>query len=87
MTETSSRQFGLIVAYILPGFIGLAGMVPLFPVVGGWLRPVNQSGLDLGAPVYALMAAMTFGMILSCFRWLIVDRLHHQIGRGSSGME
>jgi len=34
--------------------------------------------LDLGAPIYALMAAMTFGMILSCCRWLIVDRLHHR---------
>ena len=70
----------MIIAYILPGFIGLAGLVPLFPVVGAWLHPVNQAGLDLGAPIYALMAAMTFGMILSCFRWMIVDRLHHRTG-------
>jgi hypothetical protein len=80
MSGITSRQFGLIIAYILPGFIGLAGMVPLFPVVGAWLHPINQGGLDFGAPLYALLAATALGMILSCCRWLIVDRFHHWTG-------
>jgi hypothetical protein len=29
----------------------------------------------LGPPVYALLTAITVGMIVSCFRWLIVDQV------------
>jgi hypothetical protein len=80
MTETSSRQFGLIVAYLLPGFIGLVGFVPLFPVIGQWLVPVSGSGLGIGPPVYAIMAATAVGLVVSCFRWLLLDQLHHRTG-------
>jgi hypothetical protein len=75
MSETSSRQFGLIVAHVLPGFIGLAGITPLFPAVGQWLQPVSQGEAGFGPPIYALMAATTVGMIVSCVRWLVVDHL------------
>jgi hypothetical protein len=33
MTQSSQWQFGLIVAYLLPGFIGFAGMAPLVPAI------------------------------------------------------
>lgn len=65
--EIFNRQFGLIVAYLLPGFIALAGVAPLVPVVSSWLQPVNQ-GLGIGPPVYAIMAATAMGMVVSCFR-------------------
>lgn len=80
MTETSSRQFGLIMAYVLPGFIGLAGLAALFPAVGRWLRPVGQGDLGLGAPLYAMLAATAVGLILSCFRWLSIDQIHRWTG-------
>src|SRR4051812_19769702 len=73
MTEISSRQFGVIVAYVLPGFIGLAGLAPLFPVVARWLRPVSQGEFGLGPPLYAVMGATAVGLILSCFRWLLIE--------------
>lgn len=76
MSDSSAQQqFGLIVAFLLPGFIGLAGVVPLVPAVGQWLQPVAQGDLGFGPPIYALMSATTVGMIVSCFRWLIVDHL------------
>ena len=80
MAETSSRQFGLIVAYLLPGFIGLAGLSPLFPVVQDWLQPVEQEGVGFGPPIYALLSAIAIGMIVSCVRWLVIDHLHHWTG-------
>ena len=70
-----SSSFGLIVAYVLPGFIGLAGVVPLVPAVGQWLQPVAQGDLGFGPPIYALLSAITVGMIVSCFRWMIVDQV------------
>ena len=76
MSDSSAQQqFGLVVAYLLPGFIGLAGVVPLVPAVGQWLQPVAQGDLGFGPPIYALLSAITVGMIVSCFRWLIVDHV------------
>lgn len=77
--EILNRHFGLIVAYLLPGFIALAGVAPLVPVVSSWLQPVNQ-GLGIGPPVYAIMAATATGMVVSCFRWLLIDRIHAWTG-------
>src|SRR5438034_2305973 len=77
---SSSKQFGLMVAYVLPGFIVLAGIAPFAPLVAAWLQPLNQAQASLGAPVYAVLAATTIGMIVSCFRWLIIDHVHHWTG-------
>ncbi len=75
MPKISSSQFGLIVAFLIPGFIGLTGVAPLMPIVGEWLRPVNLGNYGIGPTVCALMAATAVGMILSCVRWLVVDHL------------
>jgi hypothetical protein len=82
MTSTS-RQFGLAIAYILPGFIVLIGMVPLFPAVGKWLLPAPAAtdlSVGLGPPLYAVMTATALGLVLSCFRWLTIDHLHAWTG-------
>ena len=68
-----NRQFGLVIAYLLPGFIALAGIAPLVPEVTTWLR-TNQAS-SIGAPLYALLAATAAGMVVNCFRWFIIDRL------------
>jgi hypothetical protein len=73
-----NRQFGLIIAYLLPGFVALAGIAPLVPTVAGWLH-VDQS-VSLGAPVYAILAATAAGMVVSCFRWLLLDPIYALTG-------
>lgn len=76
----SSKQFGLMVAYVLPGFIVLAGLAPFSLIVSSWLQPLHQAEASLGAPLYAVLVATTIGMILSCFRWLIIDHIHFWTG-------
>ena len=79
-SATTTKQFGLIVAYVLPGFIALAGLTPLFPAVARWLRPVGDGDFGVGPPLYAVLAATALGLILSCFRWLLIDHLHYWMG-------
>lgn len=80
MPDTSSRQFGLIIAYLLPGFLALAGIAPLFPTVADWLRPANQGNFGIGPTVYALLMAAAAGMVISCVRWLLLDHIHNWTG-------
>jgi len=80
MPNISSRQFGLIVAYVLPGFIALAGIAPVLPAVATWLRPVAAGDIGLGPPVYIVLTATAIGLFLSCFRWLSIDQIHYWTG-------
>lgn len=74
--DAPSKQFGLIVAYLLPGFVGLAGVAHFMPLVSVWLRPTSYSEASLGPPIYALIAATTIGMIANVFRWMVIDHIH-----------
>jgi hypothetical protein len=87
MPDISSRQFGLIVAFLIPGFIGLAGVAPLMPIVGEWLRPAKLGDFGIGPTVYAIMAATGVGMIVSCMRWLVVDHALQWMGVRPSGWD
>lgn len=82
MTGSSSRQFGLIIAYVLPGFIALAGIAPVLPAVAEWLRPVPSGQFDfsVGPPLYSILTAMALGLVLSCFRWVLIDHAHQWMG-------
>jgi hypothetical protein len=77
--ETSNQHFGLVIAYLLPGFISLGGIALLIPSVAGWLRP-EQTQAGLGPPVYTVLAAIAVGMIVSCIRWLIIDQILWMLG-------
>ncbi len=81
--DTLSRQFGLVVAYLLPGFVSLAGFSLLVPAVARWLSPAvsyGEAGLGIGPPVYTLLAALALGMVVSCFRWIVIDHVHSWTG-------
>lgn len=82
MPGTSHRQFGLLIAYVLPGFIGLVGLAPVFPAVAQWLRPVSAGEFDLGLgpPLYAILGATALGLLLDSARWMSIDRIHHWMG-------
>jgi hypothetical protein len=80
MTEFSNKNFGLLIAYVLPGFIGLCGVSPLSPTIGHWLAtaPTIPAGLDSIA--FVGLASITMGMTMSAARWLLIDTLHAWTG-------
>ena len=76
MSQPSPFQFGLIVAYLVPGFVGLVGLAPLIPLVALWLQPVHDGVLGFGPTLYTLLAATTISQIINCFRWILLDQVH-----------
>lgn len=79
-TSTTTKQFGLLIAYVLPGFVALVGLVPLSATVAHWLTPVANADFGLGPPLYAVLGATAMGKVLSCFRWVLLDHAHKWTG-------
>ncbi len=87
MFESLERNFSLIIAFILPGFLFLFGTVFLVTYSTAdfvsQLRPIRQ----IGGFMFFLLAATSCGMILSAIRWAILDTLHYLTGLKSPALD
>jgi hypothetical protein len=73
--EHLAPNFGLLIAYVLPGLVTLAGIAPQWPLLRHWLRGDHPGGVIL-----VLVASLGAGMIVSGLRWMTVDRLFAHCG-------
>ena len=78
--QISARNFGLFIAYLLPGFVAIWGLSMLSAPVRLWLVGVAGEGPNAAGVVYALLASMAAGMTASAMRWALVDSVHHRTG-------
>ena len=80
MRDVTSANFGFLVAYLLPGFAALAGIGQLSEPVRAWLITPSTNQPTLGGFVYLTAACLACGLLISTFRWAILDTLHHRTG-------
>ena len=80
MRDISSSNFGLLIAFVLPGFTALWGASYLSPVLRSWLIGVDPSGPTVGGFLYVTLASVACGLTVSTVRWATVDWLHHFTG-------
>ncbi len=71
--DVSTRWFGWLVAYVVPGFLVLWGASHQSSGLARWLQGVNESGPGMGGVLYALVVSVGLGMTASLLRWLVVD--------------
>ncbi len=73
MKDVTTTSFGLVIAYLLPGFIGLYGMSFWFPglrqVYSAFLTAQSSVGLFL----LVVIAALVGGLVLNSLRWAIYE--------------
>jgi hypothetical protein len=86
--ESSLNNFGIVIAYVLPGFTALQGF-PLFSYQGWgttawgtapWGAPASDPNATLTFFLSGTVMALAAGLTVSTARWLIVDRIHHWTG-------
>ncbi|MEQ1829928.1 MAG: hypothetical protein ABL921_28455 [Pirellula sp.] len=80
MLESLNKNFGLLIAFVLPGFIYLLGTIAIDN--GGsidWPHQVKSLN-DLGGLLFFILAATAIGMVLSAIRWIVLDNVHHATG-------
>lgn len=77
--ESSLNNFGLVIAYVLPGFTALQGFPLITPAGPAW-----GTGGDPNPPLTAFLSgtvmALAAGLTVSAVRWLVIDRVHHWTG-------
>jgi hypothetical protein len=78
--ELSPFNFGLLVAYLVPGFVILWGLGYHSVTVRAWLAVMPQNAPTVGDLFYATIASVACGMIANVFRWAIIDTIHHRTG-------
>lgn len=80
MRDLAPFNFGLIIAYLVPGFVALWGASYHSEIVHGWLVAAPRSAPTVGDLYYATVASVACGMIVSAFRWALIDTVHHWTG-------
>ena len=80
MRDVSTANFGLLIAFVLPGFILLFGLEPWSPTVASWLSGATSEGPTVGGFLYVTVVSVGLGQIVSTTRWLLIDSLHHVTG-------
>ena len=80
MSELSAKNFGLLIAYVLPGFVALWGISHFSPTVDSWITSSQQGAPTIGGFLYVTLASLVAGLTVSAIRWAVIDTLHHATG-------
>jgi hypothetical protein len=80
MSGSLDRTFGLMIAFLLPGFVVVLGVAFVSPAVANWLSQEPAPSAGLGGFVYVVMSSLAAGMMASAIRWLTIDTLLHGLG-------
>lgn len=88
MKDVTNQNFGILIAYIIPGFTLLAGLSTVYEPLKMWF-PLSSASLDhiaqasshtIGGFLYATLMSIGVGMILGAIRWAVIDTIHHRTG-------
>jgi len=80
LKDASVTDFGLVIAYLLPGGIGLWGVGQMSPAFNDWLGTAALTSVTVGGFLTATLLALAMGLLASTVRWLLIDPLHHKTG-------
>ena len=87
MKDVSDKNFGVIIAFLLPGFLLLWGLSNSIESIARLLASSSDKDApSVGGFLYATLASLSLGLLLSAARWLIVDHLLGWIGVRDPGL-
>lgn len=80
MQDINSNNFGILIAYLLPGFIAVVGISFHSDVIRNWLTASSDQSPTVGGFLYVTVASLAMGLAISTLRWLVLDTIHHHTG-------
>jgi hypothetical protein len=82
MKDVTEKNFGVIIAFLVPGFLLLWGLSYSRPELGKWL--FDMGGKDapvIGSFLYATIASLALGLLISAIREAIFDVFLYEVTR------
>jgi hypothetical protein len=73
------QYFGLVIAYVLPGMLGLYAVSFYVPVIGEWFGVARQQEATVGGFLFVLLASIGMGVFLQALSWAFLDRFMPRI--------
>ncbi|MCA9041927.1 MAG: hypothetical protein KDA65_16350 [Planctomycetaceae bacterium] len=80
MKTISHQNFGILIAYILPGFVTLYGIGFLSVTVQGWLAVNPAEAPTIAGFLYVTVASLGIGVVLNTVRRHTLDLFHQWTG-------
>ena len=80
MKDVTNANFGLLIAYVLPGSVALWGASLVSETLRTWLGSSSAQGPSVGGFLYVTLAAVGLGLFISTIRWAVIDQVHHHTG-------
>jgi hypothetical protein len=71
-------DFGIIIAFFLPGFVAIFALSYLSPRVSGIMSALLSKDQSFGASFITVAIALAAGMIISGIRAFVLDSLHQK---------
>ena len=79
MSQVENKNFGLLIAYLIPGLVLLTGLSPHWPALQTWLGSSSKAP-SMGGFLFATIASVGAGLLARPVRWLVQDHLHGWTG-------
>lgn len=80
MRDVTHDNFGLLIAYLVPGATVLLGLSHFSPTLQTWFAGSANTPPTLGGFLYLTVASVAIGMVVSALRWALVDTAHAWTG-------
>jgi hypothetical protein len=80
MSTLSNQNFGLVIAYLLPGFVAVWGVSYFSPTVESWIAASQEGAPSVAGFMYVTLASLGAGLTVSGVRWIVIDTVHHLTG-------
>lgn len=81
LAPTTERAFGLVIAFLLPGFLVLWGCSLSSTYLQNWILTSGASNAPtVGGFLYVTLASLSVGILLSAFRWATIEQALYSVG-------
>jgi hypothetical protein len=87
MKEITDKNFGVLIAFWLPGFLLLWGLSYSSPNIASWLTKSSEAeSPTVGNFLYTTLASLAVGLLISAVRWAFIDHILSFCGRWIPGL-
>ncbi|MBZ5554639.1 MAG: hypothetical protein LAO21_18125 [Acidobacteriia bacterium] len=73
--KMSGLDFGIVIAFIAPGFVALQAASYHFSTVRAWMAAASDKEQTVGLFLFVLLASLSMGLVVSGVRALAIDNL------------